>query len=85
LSKSAPACPGLRWQAQRDTAFARAKFFHIKSRFRPLESAVAASALPAHSKTLRAVRKSPVNASRLGLRRPSAAFLIGMANCAKVN
>jgi len=28
----------------------------------------------AHSKTLRAIRKSPVNASRLGLRRPSAAF-----------
>ena len=28
----------------------------------------------AHSKTLRAVRKSPVNASRFGLRQPSAAF-----------
>jgi len=28
----------------------------------------------AHFKTLRAIRKSQVNASRLGLRRPSAAF-----------
>ena len=39
----------------------------------------------AHSMTLRAVRKSPGNASRLGLRRPSAAFPRGVSNCAQVN
>jgi len=41
---------GLRWQAQRDTAFARAKIFRINSISRPPESAVAAPALPAQSK-----------------------------------
>ena len=40
----------LRWQAQRDTAFARAKILRIKSRPRLCESAVAAPALPTHSK-----------------------------------
>jgi hypothetical protein len=74
LSKYAPAWLGLRWQAQRDTAFASAEISRLKPRSRPRESAVAAPALPAHSKTLRAVRESSVNASRFGLRQPSAAF-----------
>jgi hypothetical protein len=39
----------------------------------------------AHSMTLRAVCKSPGNASRLGLRRPSAAFPRGVSNGAQVN
>ena len=39
----------------------------------------------AHSMKLRAVRQSPANASRLGLRRPSAAFPGGISNCANVN
>jgi len=41
---------GLRWQAQRDTAFARTEIFRIKFVSRPPESAVAAPALPAQSK-----------------------------------
>jgi hypothetical protein len=50
-----PARHGLRWQAQRDTAFARtSRIENLKAR-RPPESAVAAPALLAHSKTLRAI------------------------------
>jgi len=42
---------GLRWQAKRDTAFARTGRIEISTP-RPLKSAVAAGALPAQSKTL---------------------------------
>jgi hypothetical protein len=45
----APACLGLRGQAQRDPAFARTEIFRITNVSRPPESAVAAPALPAHS------------------------------------
>jgi hypothetical protein len=41
---------GLRWQAQRDTAFARTEILRSQFGSRPPESAVAAPALPAHSK-----------------------------------
>jgi hypothetical protein len=58
-----PACLGLRWQAQRDTAFARTEIFHFKLRFRPLESAVAAPALPAHSMTLRVHRSKSIHSA----------------------
>ena len=51
----AAACLGLRWQAGRDTAFARAEIFQVSSPLCPLESAVAAPALPAHSKTSRSL------------------------------
>ena len=44
-------CLGLRWQAQRDTAFARTEVFRNTSRQCSPESAVAAPALPAHSMT----------------------------------
>jgi hypothetical protein len=46
----APACLGLRGQAQRDPAFARTEIYRITDISRPPESAVAAPALPAHSK-----------------------------------
>jgi len=41
---------------------------------KPLRAAESARGLP-QSKTLRAIRKSPANALRFGLRQPSAAFL----------
>ena len=43
---------GLRWQAKRDTAFARTEIFRVQFVSRPPESAVAAPALPAHSKII---------------------------------
>jgi hypothetical protein len=47
-SPANPSCLGLRWQAERDTAFARAPRFIISPFLSPRESAVAAGALPAH-------------------------------------
>jgi hypothetical protein len=59
-SARAPAGLGLRGQAQRDPAFARTQSFRFTNGSRPPESAVAAPALPAHSKIVQPKMKRAV-------------------------
>jgi hypothetical protein len=66
-SNFAPACLGLRREAKRHAAFVRTEIFRMNQPHRPLESAVAAPALPAQSMTFRAVREAAETRQRRGL------------------
>jgi hypothetical protein len=59
---------GLRWQAQRDTAFARAENHRLEWRQRALESAVAAPALPAHQDVSSSAAPRKQQPGELGLK-----------------